>query len=52
MLRASTRSSAVTPGLGYPVPREPHAVLLVARGAAAELEIDLLVLDQLLWRTA
>ena len=38
--------------LGYPVPREPHAVLLVARGAAAELEIDLLVLDQLLWRTA
>jgi hypothetical protein len=39
-------------GLGYLVPREPHAVLLVARGAAAELGIDLLVLDQLLWRAA
>lgn len=38
--------------LGYQVPPDSHAVLVVARGAAAELGTGLLVLDQLLWRAA
>ena len=38
--------------LGYPVPNDPHAVLLTAKGAAGELGTSMLVLDQLLWRTA
>jgi hypothetical protein len=36
---------------GYDVPDDTHAILTVARGAAAELGTDLLVLDQLLWWT-
>jgi hypothetical protein len=35
--------------LGYPVLYDPHSMLLVAHGAAAELGVGLLVLDQLLW---
>jgi hypothetical protein len=35
--------------LGYQVPNEPHAILVTARGAAAELGSTLLALDQLLW---
>jgi hypothetical protein len=35
--------------VGYQLPRDPHAILLLAQGAALELGIGLLVLDQLLW---
>jgi hypothetical protein len=35
--------------LGYDVPGNDHAILIVATGAAAELGTTLLALDQLLW---
>jgi len=35
--------------LGFDVPGDEHSVLIVARAAAAELGVSLLVLDQLLW---
>jgi hypothetical protein len=35
--------------LGFEVPADEHAILIVAKTAAAELAVDLLVLDQLLW---
>jgi hypothetical protein len=35
--------------LGFNVPAGEHAILVVAKAAAAELAVDLLVLDQLLW---
>jgi hypothetical protein len=35
--------------LGFTVPRDGHAVLILARAVAAELGITLLTLDQLLW---
>jgi hypothetical protein len=35
--------------LGFEVPAGEHAILVVADAAAAELGVDLLVLDQLLW---
>jgi len=35
--------------LGFEVPAGEHAILVVARAAAAELGVDVLVLDQLLW---
>lgn len=35
--------------LGFDVPGDEHSVLVVARAAAAELDVSLLVLDQLLW---
>ncbi len=35
--------------LGFEVPAGEHAILVVAKAAAAELAVDLLVLDQLLW---
>jgi hypothetical protein len=35
--------------LGFEVPVGEHAILVVADAAAAELGVDLLVLDQLLW---
>jgi hypothetical protein len=35
--------------LGFQVPAGEHAILVVAKAAAAELAVDLLVLDQLLW---
>jgi len=48
-LKPDLRVHAALQGLGYMVPRDPHAILLVAQGGAAELGIGLLVLDQLLW---
>jgi len=36
--------------LGFHVPRGEHAILTVARAAAAEAGINLLTFDQLLWR--
>lgn len=35
--------------LGFEVPAGDHAILVVAKAAAAELAVDLLVVDQLLW---
>jgi hypothetical protein len=39
-------------GLGFAVPRDEHAILVVARAAADEVDLPLLVLDQLLWWAA
>jgi hypothetical protein len=35
--------------LGFEVPADEHAILIVAKAAAVELGVDLLTLDQLLW---
>jgi hypothetical protein len=35
--------------LGFEVPAGEHAILVVARAATAELGVDVLILDQLLW---
>jgi hypothetical protein len=35
--------------LGFEVPSGEHAILVVAKAAAADLSVDVLVLDQLLW---
>lgn len=35
--------------LGFTVPRGDHSIMVVAQGAAAEVDVDLLTLDQLLW---
>jgi hypothetical protein len=37
--------------LGFLVPRDEHALLVVSAAAASELRISRLVLDQLLWWT-
>jgi hypothetical protein len=38
--------------LGFEVPSGEHAILVIARAAAVELGVDLLILDQLLWWAA
>lgn len=38
--------------LGFVVPEDDHAVLVLAKAAATEIGVSRLVLDQLLWRTA
>ena len=48
-LKPDQRVHAAFQAVGYKVPNDPHAILMVARGAADELGIGLLVLDQLLW---
>jgi hypothetical protein len=35
--------------LGFEVPADEHAILVISKAAAADLGVDLLVLDQLLW---
>jgi hypothetical protein len=35
--------------LGFSVPKDDHAVLLIAKAAAGEIAVSRLVLDQLLW---
>ncbi len=35
--------------LGFPVPDDDHAALMIAKAAAQEVDLPLLVLDQLLW---
>jgi hypothetical protein len=37
--------------LGFVVPDDDHAVLVIAKAAATEIGVSRLVLDQLLWRT-
>jgi hypothetical protein len=48
-LKPDLRVHTAFRALGYKVPNDPHAMLMVGRGAAEELGIGLLVLDQLLW---
>jgi hypothetical protein len=48
-LKPDQRVHAAFRTLGYKAPNDPHAMLMVARGAAEEVGIGLLVLDQLLW---
>lgn len=49
-LKPDLRVRAVFRRLGFGVPANDHAVLVVAGAAAAELRVSLLVLDQLLWQ--
>ncbi len=48
-LRSDFRVRASLGRLGFEVPRDRHAILIVAHAAAAELAVSRLVLDQLLW---
>ena len=48
-LKPDQRVHTALRALGYMVPNDPHAMVMVGRGAAEELGIGLLVLDQLLW---
>ena len=48
-LKPDVRVSQAFRNLGFSVPNDPHAVLVVARGVSKESNIPLLVLDQLLW---
>jgi hypothetical protein len=48
-LKPDRRVRAELRHLGFRVPVGDHAILVVAKAAAAELGVDLLVLDQLLW---
>jgi hypothetical protein len=58
LMRMHCGSNAIKPDLrvrrelrrlGFVVPGGEHAILVVAKAAAADLGVDLLVLDQLLW---
>lgn len=48
-LKPDVRVVAALRSLGFSMPGDQHSVLVVARGAAAEIGMDLLTLDQLLW---
>lgn len=48
-LKPDLRVVAALRQLGFALPGDPHSVLVIARGAAAEVDLDLLSLDQLLW---
>jgi hypothetical protein len=48
-LKPDLRVAAALRKLGFEVPSDAHSILIVARAAAAELNLSLLVLDQLLW---
>jgi hypothetical protein len=48
-LRPDSRVRASLNRLGFQVPSDEHAILIVAHAAAAELAVSRLVLDQLLW---
>lgn len=48
-LKPDVRVARALRNLGFTTPGDQHSVLVIARGAAAELGIDLLSLDQLLW---
>ena len=48
-LKPDLRVARALRDLGFEVPGDGHSVLVVARAAAAELGVSLLVLDQLLW---
>ncbi|WP_134105755.1 hypothetical protein [Kribbella pratensis] len=48
-LKPDLRVAGALRKLGFDVPGDEHSILVVARAAAAELGVSLLVLDQLLW---
>ena len=48
-LKPDLRVAAALRELGFGVPGDEHSILVIARAAAAELDVSLLVLDQLLW---
>jgi hypothetical protein len=48
-LKPDLRVAGTLRELGFEVPGDEHSILVVARAAAAELGVSLLVLDQLLW---
>ena len=48
-LKPDLRVARALRKLGFQVPADGHAILVVAHAAAAEANISLLVLDQLLW---
>jgi hypothetical protein len=48
-LKPDLRVAAALRSLGFAAPGDGHSTLVVARAAAAEVGMDLLSLDQLLW---
>lgn len=48
-LKPDLRVTAGLRNLGFDLPGDAHSVLVIARAAAAEVDVDLLTLDQLLW---
>lgn len=48
-LKPDLRVTAGLRNLGFTLPGDAHTVLVIARAAAAEVDVDLLTLDQLLW---
>lgn len=48
-LKADVRVTKALRGLGFTTPSDAHSVITIAQGAAAEVGLDLLSLDQLLW---
>lgn len=48
-LKPDVRVHDALNGLGFRVPREEHAILVVAHAAAEEVGVTRLVLDQMLW---
>lgn len=48
-LKPDLRVARALRDLGFDVPGDGHSVMVVARAAASEIDVDLLVLDQLLW---
>ncbi|GAB2776278.1 hypothetical protein GCM10027039_41910 [Terrabacter koreensis] len=48
-LKPDLRVARALRDLGFDLPADEHSILVVAMAAAAELDISLLVLDQMLW---
>jgi hypothetical protein len=48
-LKPDVRVQKALNALGFNAPTNPHAILAISRGAAAEIGTGALVLDQLLW---
>lgn len=48
-LKPDVRVIGALRGLGFSTPGDAHSVITIAQGAAAEVSLDLLTLDQLLW---
>lgn len=48
-LKADVRVAKRLRELGFVVPGDVHSIMVLARAAAAEIDFDLLALDQLLW---
>lgn len=48
-LKPDVRVTKTLRGLGFTTPGDPHSIITIAQAAAAEIGLDLLSLDQLLW---